>query len=144
MASIRKRGGSYLLVVSMGYDYKGNRIRPRQKTVHPPEGLTPKQKEKWLNEQAVLFERECKGLPQEVDRSITLAKYTELWLREIAPGKLAKSTLARERQDIDRFLPVLGNLKIDRASSRALPPALCRSAEKEESENGKAALRVHP
>ena len=112
MASIRKRGGSYLLVVSMGYDYKGNRIRPRQKTVHPPEGLTPKQKEKWLNEQAVLFERECKGLPQEVDRSITLAKYTELWLREIAPGKLAKSTLARERQDIDRFLPVLGNLKL--------------------------------
>ena len=112
MASIRKRGGSYLLVVSMGYDYKGNRIKPKQKTVHPPEGLTPKQKEKWLNEQAVLFERECKGLPQEVDRSITLAKYTELWLQEIAPGKLAKSTLARERQDIDRFLPVLGNLKL--------------------------------
>ena len=112
MASIRKRGGSYLLVVSMGYDYKGNRIRPRQKTVHPPEGLTPKQKEKWLNEQAVLFERECKGLPQEVDRSITLAKYTELWLREIAPGKLAKSTLARDRQDIHRFLPVLGHYKL--------------------------------
>ena len=112
MASIRKRGSSYLLVVSMGYDYKGNRIKPKQKTVHPPEGLTPKQKEKWLNEQAVLFERECKGLPQEVDRSITLAKYTELWLQTIAPGKLAKSTLARERQDIDRFLPVLGNLKL--------------------------------
>ena len=100
------------LVVSMGYDYKGNRIKPKQKTVHPPEGLTPKQKEKWLNEQAVLFERECKGLPQEVDRSITLAKYTELWFQTIAPGKLAKSTLARERQDIDRFLPVLGNLKL--------------------------------
>ena len=108
----RSRGSSYLLVVSMGYDYKGNRIKPKQKTVHPPEGLTPKQKEKWLNEQAVLFERECKGLPQEVDRSITLAKYTELWLQTIAPGKLAKSTLARERQDIDRFLPVLGNLKL--------------------------------
>ena len=103
---------SYLLVVSMGYDYKGNRIKPKQKTVHPPERLTPKQKEKWLNEQAVLFERECKGLPQEVDRSITLAKYTELWFQTIAPGKLAKSTLARERQDIDRFLPVLGNLKL--------------------------------
>lgn len=86
MASIRKRGSSYLLVVSMGYDYKGNRIKPKQKTVHPPEGLTPKQKEKWLNEQAVLFERECKGLPQKVDRSITLAKYTELWLRDIGPS----------------------------------------------------------
>ena len=112
MASIRKRGSSYLLVVSMGYDYKGNRIKPKQRTVHPPEGLTNKQKEKWLNEQAILFERECKGLPQEVDRSITLAKYTELWLQTIAPGKLAKSTLARDRQDIHRFLPVLGHYKL--------------------------------
>ena len=112
MASIRKRGSSYLLVVSMGYDYKGNRIKPKQRTVHPPEGLTNKQKEKWLNEQAILFERECKGLPQEVDRSITLAKYAELWLQTIAPGKLAKSTLARDRQDIHRFLPVLGHYKL--------------------------------
>ena len=28
------------------------------------------------------------------------------------PGKLAKSTLARDRQDIDRFLPVLGHYKL--------------------------------
>lgn len=44
MASIRKRGNSYLLVVSMGYDPEGRR-KPQQKTVHPPEGLTPKAKE---------------------------------------------------------------------------------------------------
>ena len=44
MASIRKRGSSYLLVVSMGYDYKGNRIKPRQKTVHSQEELTNKQR----------------------------------------------------------------------------------------------------
>ena len=42
----------------MGYDYNGKRINPRQKTVHPPAELTPRQVEKWLNEQAVLFERE--------------------------------------------------------------------------------------
>lgn len=45
MASIRKRGSSYLIVVSMGYDYNGKRINPRQKTVHPPEELTPRQVE---------------------------------------------------------------------------------------------------
>ena len=56
MASIRKRGSSYLIVVSMGYDYNGNRIKPQQKTVRPPEWLTPKQLEKWLQEQAILFE----------------------------------------------------------------------------------------
>ena len=96
MASIRKRGNSYLLVVSMGYDPEGHRRKPRQKTVHPPEGLTPKAKEKWLEEEAALFERQCKNEPLPVDKSITLAEYTTYWLAHIAPGKLAKSTLARD------------------------------------------------
>ena len=44
MASIRKRGeSSYLIVVSRGYDYQGNRLKSVQKTVHPPKGLTTKQ-----------------------------------------------------------------------------------------------------
>ena len=97
MASIRKRGeNSYLLVVSRGYDYQGNRLKPAQKTVHPPKGLTAKQTEKWLNEQAVLYEREVKHTPGEsVDRSITLAKYIDVWLEQVAPKKLAASTLVR-------------------------------------------------
>ena len=34
MASIRKRGSnSYLIVVSRGYDYEGNRLKSVQKTV---------------------------------------------------------------------------------------------------------------
>ena len=71
MASIRKRGKSYLIVVSMGYDYGGNRIKPRQKTVHPPEDLTPRQREKWLQEQAVLFERTCRdGTAQETAKAL--------------------------------------------------------------------------
>ena len=112
MASIRKRGNSYLLVVSMGYDHNGKRRAAQQKTVKPPEGLTPKQREKWLNEQAVLFERECKDTPLTVDKSITLAEYVQIWLRDIAPNKLAKSTLARDKQDIDRFMPYLGGYKL--------------------------------
>ena len=112
MASIRKRGNSYLLVVSMGYDPEGHRRKPQQKTVHPPEGLTPKAKEKWLEEEAALFERQCKNQPLTVDKSITLAEYTAYWLAHIAPGKLAKSTLARDKQDIDRFLPTLGSYKL--------------------------------
>ena len=84
-----------------GYDPEGHRRKPQQKTVHPPEGLTPKAKEKWLEEEAALFERQCKNQPLTVDKSITLAEYTAYWLAYIAPGKLAKSTLARDKQDID-------------------------------------------
>ena len=112
MASICKRGNSYLLVVSMGYDYNGKRRAPQQKTVRPPAGLTPKQQDKWLEEQAVLFELPCKNAPRAVDKTMTLAKYTELWLAEIAPNKLAKSTVLREKQDIARFLAELGAYKL--------------------------------
>ena len=114
MASIRKRGeNSYLLVVSRGYDYQGNRLKPAQKTVHPPKGLTAKQTEKWLNEQAVLYEREVKHTPGEpVGRSITLAKYIDVWLEQVAPKKLAASTLVRDKQDIRRILPALGHYKL--------------------------------
>ena len=112
MASIRKRGESYLLVVSMGYDAAGKRCKPQQKTVHPPQGLTPKQTDKWLKEQAVLFEIACKKLPPDVDRSITLNQYIDIWLETIAPNKLATSTLHREKQDIARIRPHLGHYKL--------------------------------
>lgn len=112
MASIRKRGNSYLLVVSMGYDYQGNRIKPVQKTVKPPEGYTPKQVEKWLDEQALLFEMEAHNTPQMLDKSITLAKYIEHWLMDIAPKKLSKSTIVRDKQDIERILRSIGYSKL--------------------------------
>ena len=112
MASIRKRGNSYLLVVSMGYTPDGRRRNPQQKTIKPPTGLTPKQTEKWLHEQAMLFEMSCKKMNPDIDRSITLEKYTEIWLQTIAPDKLAKSTLVREKQDIERFKPYLGSYKL--------------------------------
>lgn len=112
MASIRKRGNSYLIVVSMGYDHTGKRLKSQQKTVKPPSGLTNRQVEKWLNEQAMLFEMECKSAAPVVDRKTTLAQYTEFWLKEIAPDKMARSTLVREKQDIARFLPDLGHYKL--------------------------------
>ena len=112
MASIRKRGNSYLIVVSMGYTQDGRRRNPQQKTVKPPTGLTPKQTEKWLQEQVMIFEMSCKKLNPDIDRSITLEKYTEIWLQTIAPDKLAKSTLVREKQDIERFKPYLGSYKL--------------------------------
>ena len=122
MASIRKRGeNSYLLVVSRGYDYQGNRLKPAQKTVHPPLGLTAKQTQKWLNEQAVLYEQEVKHTPVKLEkRSITLAKYIEIWLDQIAPKKLAASTLARDRQDIRRILPALGHYKLTELNKEIL------------------------
>ena len=86
MASIRKRGeNSYLIVVSRGYDYEGNRLKSAQKTVHPPVELKPKQREKWLQEQAVLFEREVHHTPEPVNKSVTLCKKKLLPARPAHP-----------------------------------------------------------
>lgn len=113
MASIRKRGSnSYLIVVSRGYDYEGNRLKSVQKTVKPPKEYTPKQAEKWVKEQAILFEREVQHTPEPINRSITLAKYIEHWATDIGPKKLADSTYKRDLQDIRRILPALGNYKL--------------------------------
>ena len=70
MASIRKRGNSYLLVVSMGYTPDGRRRNPQQKTVKPPTGLTPKQTEKWLQEQAMIFEMSCKKMNPDIVQNV--------------------------------------------------------------------------
>ena len=113
MASIRKRGSnSYLIVISRGYDYEGNRLKSVQKTVKPPKEYTPKQAEKWVKEQAILFEREVQHTPEPINRSITLAKYIEHWAADIGPKKLADSTFRRDEQDIRRILPALGNYKL--------------------------------
>ena len=113
MASIRKRGSnSYLIVVSRGYDYEGNRLKSVQKTVKPPKEYTPKQAEKWVKEQAILFEREVQHTPEPINRSTTLAKYIEHWVTDVGPKKLADSTFRRDEQDIRRILPALGNYKL--------------------------------
>ena len=113
MASIRKRGeNSYLIVVSRGYDYEGNRLKSAQKTVHPPVELKPKQREKWLQEQAVLFEREVHHTLGHDGRRVGVAKYIDHWLTDVAPNKLAKTTYSRDQQDVRRILPALGHYKL--------------------------------
>ena len=121
MASIRKRdSNSYLIVVSRGYDYEGNRLKSVQKTVKPPKEYTPKQAEKWVREQAILFEREVQHTPEPINRSITLAKYIEHWAADIGPKKLADSTYQRDLQDIRRILPTLGNYKLTALRKEAI------------------------
>ena len=141
MASIRKRRNSYLLVVSMGYTPDGRRRNPQQKTVKPPTGLTPKQTEKWLQEQAMIFEMSCKKLNPDIDRSITLEKYTEIWLQTIAPDKLAKSTLVREKAGHRTLQTVPRQLQAGRSAAGTLPQPLCKSCANRKTNQRKAALR---
>ena len=74
MATIRKRGDSYQIRVSVGYDIKGNH-KEQAMTWKPPEGLTEKQIKKELNRQAVMFEEPvCTGLKVQRSNSRNLLR----------------------------------------------------------------------
>lgn len=65
MASIEKRGKSYRIVVSCGYDINNEQIK-HNTTWKPEPGMTKKQIEKELNRQAVLFEEKCIKKPRPI------------------------------------------------------------------------------
>ncbi len=87
-------------------------MKSQQKTVKPPEGLTPRQTEKWLNEQAILFEKSVKNQPVTLKKNITLAQYIEIFKNEVAPIKHSKSTQTRNKIEYERILPYLGHIKL--------------------------------
>ena len=58
MATIRKRGNSYQIRVSCGYDTSGNQV-VQTMTWKPADGMNKKQIEKELQKQAILFEDKC-------------------------------------------------------------------------------------
>jgi hypothetical protein len=59
MANVTKRGNSYRIRVSCGYDVKGKQVF-QAKTWKPPENMTERQIKKELDRQIVLFEEECR------------------------------------------------------------------------------------
>jgi hypothetical protein len=60
MANITKRGNSYRIKVSCGYDMQGKQIF-KSMTYKPTPGMTAKQIEKEVQKQALLFEEQCKS-----------------------------------------------------------------------------------
>ena len=120
MAYIEKRGeNTYRLTASDGYN-AGAQKRPR-KTVRLDEGLTENQREKKLNELAILFDKEVRdGLYLDGER-LTFADYAlNTWLvdaeRNLAPGYFRPCKFRLE----ERIIPELGNLIISKVKPRHL------------------------
>ena len=111
MANIRKRGNSYEITVSCGYDTNGKKIR-RSTTYKPDKGMTQKQIEKEVNRQAVLFEEQCKYGRAAADGKIKFDEYVKQYLEN------AKNTLSEyEQRHYKRIIelhisPVIGHMKL--------------------------------
>ena len=81
MANIRKRGNSYQIRVSCGYDTKGNQVS-KTMTWKPPEGMTERQAEKEAYKQAILFEEKCLMCAAPV--AMKFEELAEKWFEEYA------------------------------------------------------------
>lgn len=92
MATIKKRGDSYLIRVSCGYDVNGKH-KEQSKTWKPEEGMTKEQIEKELNRQAVMFEESVNH-----GYKTSAMKFQELaeeWFENYAKNALRSTTYER-------------------------------------------------
>lgn len=92
MATIRKRGGTYQIRVSLGYDKNGNH-KEQAMTWKPDEGMSERQIQKELNRQAVMFEESVNhGFKTSAMKFQELA---EEWFENYAKNALRSTTYER-------------------------------------------------
>ncbi len=117
MATIQQRGNSYLIRVSCGYDSKGKQII-QSMTWKPDEKMTPKQVEKELNRQAVMFEEACMHGFQ--SKAIKFVELAEEWFEEYAKPNLRNTTYERLLQLRKRIYGAIGHLRMDKITPRQI------------------------
>ncbi|WP_455717395.1 tyrosine-type recombinase/integrase, partial [Anaerosporobacter sp.] len=112
MASIEKRGKSYTITVSNGYDIHGKKLREKT-TFTPDPNMTSKQQQKALEAFVFEFEQRVKNGKLLSGDKLTLKEYSERWLEEYAKTNLTQVSY-RNYCDILklRILPALGHIKL--------------------------------
>ncbi len=115
MATITKRGKSYRIIVSLGYDVNGNQVT-RSKTWRPPDTMTEAQAKKEATKQAMLFENEYSQGMQ--DAHIKFQTFAEQWIEEYAKLNHRSTSLQRDMQIASRVFPAIGFMRLDKITSR--------------------------
>lgn len=110
MATIQKRGNSYKITVSCGYDINGKQIR-KHMTWTPDPGMTAKKVEKELQRQVFEFEKQVDGSTTH-DGSIRLKDFTDLFLKEYAYKNLKIKTAFGYEKHMEIINQALGHIKL--------------------------------
>ncbi len=112
MASATKRGNSYRLRVSLGYDTKGEQIQ-KLRTWTPDPGMTEAKIQAELNRQLVFFEEQCRT-GRVLDSTTKFEAFSEYWLTEYAEKQLRASTVAGYKNMLKRVNAAIGHIKLDK------------------------------
>lgn len=112
MASIRERHGSYQITVSCGYDTQGKKLLETT-TFTPDPSLSPKKREKAVQEFALEFEAKVRNGVLLSGRKITLQEYAARWIDEYAKPNLQPGTVSKYQEELEnKILPALGHYKL--------------------------------
>lgn len=111
MPSVKKRGKTFRIMVSMGYDMNGKQIR-KTTTFTLPDGVTDGKAEKLAKAYAYEFEKQCRGMTN-FNENIRFHELFEWYYDQIAPNKLKEYTLETSRYILETYvLPYIGNMKL--------------------------------
>lgn len=117
MPTITKRGDTYRIRAYCGYDAKGKQVI-RSTTWKPSPGMTPKQIEKEVQRQAVLFAEQCSG--QGWGGSVKFETFCKQWFEEYATPTLRPRSVARLHQLEERTYAALGHIRMDKLTPRQI------------------------
>lgn len=117
MATIRKRGNSYQIRVSCGYDTKGNQVE-QSMTWKPENGMTERQIQKELNRVAVKFENDC--MNGHITAAVKFQDFAEQWFKEYAELKLKTQTLRCYHNMEKRVYGAIGHMRLDKITVRTI------------------------
>lgn len=111
MPSVNKRGDTYRIMVSQGYDIYGKQIR-KTTSYTPPEGVTEGKAEKLAMAYAYEFEKRCQGMVN-MNENIRFSELAQWYYNQVAVHKLKPTTYANNRALMDLYvLPYIGNMKL--------------------------------
>ena len=115
MATIRKRGDSYQIRVSCGYDTNGKQVE-QSMTWKPDKKMTDRQIEKELNRVAVKFEEDC--MNGHITAAIKFEDFAEQWFNEYAEIRLKPKTIEGYRWMSARIYKAIGHIRLDKVTAR--------------------------
>jgi len=119
IASIRRRGNSFTITTSLGYDKNGKQIR-KFTTYTPPADVAPRKALKLAHQHAILWEDKIKGYIS-LDENRTFHDLAEWYFENIAPMALKESVTLDNKEIIDTYvLPTIGREKLKNITPQML------------------------
>ncbi|RGH10857.1 site-specific integrase [Clostridium sp. AF15-31] len=111
MASIKQRGSSYLITVSLGYSSDKQKIT--KSTTYTPTAQTPAKIRKEIEKFAIEFEERCKSGKYLDGETMTFNSFVKEWISRYAESNLTQAVIESYQSTIDLYFKnTIGKMKL--------------------------------